>query len=379
VSDPRAGPTPDVHVPDASDAAAALARFAVEGRPAGLAPHRGGLINHSWLATVDAGERRQRFLLQQINRRVFRRPEHVVENMARVTRHLAERIAGEGQPHDEQRVLSLVPTHEGTSHHVDAHGETWRLEPWIEGTRSLERAATEEQAFGTARAFGRYLLELHDLPPPRLHETIPGFHDSPARLVAFERAVGADPLGRAAGCREEILALLRRRALAQVLAERVARGEIPERPVHNDAKIANLLFGAASGEALCVVDLDTTMPGLALHDFGDLARSTVSDSAEDDPDLSHVLARPTFFAAIAEGFVEGAGLTLTALERSLLPTAAAVIVYEQALRFLTDHLEGDGYYRTERPGHNLDRARTQLRLLESLESAEATLRAAVPS
>jgi hypothetical protein len=347
VSDPRADPTPDVHVPDASDAATALAGFAVEGRLAGLVPHRGGLINHSWLATVDTGEGSRRFLLQQINRRVFRRPEHVMENMARVTRHLTARIAGEGQPHDERRVLSVVPTRDGSSHHVDAHGETWRLEPWIEGTRSLERATTEQQAFGTARA--------------------------------FERAVGADPLGRAAGCREEILALLGRRALAPVLAERVARGEIPERPVHNDAKIENLLFDAASGEALCVVDLDTTMPGLALHDFGDLARSTVSDSAEDDPDLSHVLVRPTFFAAIAEGFVEGAGRTLSALERSLLPTAAAVIVYEQALRFLSDHLEGDRYYRTERPGHNLDRARTQLRLLESLESAGRTLRATVAS
>ena len=209
--------------------------------------------------------------------------------MVRVTRHVAARLAREGAPDAGRRVLSFVPTHEGVSHHVDAAGETWRLVPWVEGTRATERASTEAEARETARAFGRFLAHLQDLPGPPLHETILAFHDTPGRLVAFERAVAADRVSRASGCRREIDALLDRRPLASALAEPAARGEIPVRPTHNDAKIANVLFDATTGEGLCVVDLDTVMPGLAPYDFGDLARSTVSDSDEDERDL---VARP---------------------------------------------------------------------------------------
>jgi aminoglycoside phosphotransferase (APT) family kinase protein len=177
-----------------------------------------------------------------------------------------------------------------------------------------------------------------------------------------------------ASCRAEIEALLDRRPLAEALAEPAARGEIPVRPTHNDAKIANVLFDEATGEALCVVDLDTVMPGLSLHDFGDLARSAVSDSEEDERDLSRVSVRVPVFAALARGFVEGAGDALSPAERALLVAGAEVIVYEQALRFLGDHLDGDRYYRTTRRGHNLDRARTQIRLLQGLEAAGLQLR-----
>jgi aminoglycoside phosphotransferase (APT) family kinase protein len=246
--------------------------------------------------------------------------------------------------------------------------------PWIEGTRPIERAATEAEARATARAFGRFLAQLLDLPGPPLHETIAAFHDTPARLAAFERAVAADRVGRAASCRAEIDALLERRAVASALAVPAARGEIPVRPTHNDAKIANVLFDRATGDALCVVDLDTVMPGLSLHDFGDLARSGISDSAEDERDLSRVVVRVPFFEALARGFVEGAGEALSPAERSLLATGAEVIVYEQAIRFLGDHLDGDRYYRTTRPGHNLDRARNQIRLLEGLEAKGPELR-----
>jgi aminoglycoside phosphotransferase (APT) family kinase protein len=345
-----------------------LQRFALPGALVSLERHAGGLINHSWVATVDAAGGGRRFLLQQINRYVFRRPEQVMENMRRITRQVADRLAREGANDAARRVLTLLPTREGGSHHVDDEGEVWRVVGWIEGTRSVERATTEAEARETARAFGRFLRQLEDLPGPPLHETIPGFHDTPARLEALERAAGADPAGRADGCRPETSALLDRRPLAFALADRVAGGELHERPVHNDAKIANVLFDAVTGEALCVVDLDTTMPGLALHDFGDLARSTVSDSAEDERDLSRVGVRPPVFEALAGGFMEGAGDSLPPAERSLLAVGACVITYEQALRFLTDHLDGDRYYRVTRPGHNLDRTRAQLRLLESLEA-----------
>jgi aminoglycoside phosphotransferase (APT) family kinase protein len=367
--------TPDGRRPPTrDDAVAVLSRFAVPGELLALEPHTSGHINHSWLARFEASGGPRRYLLQQINRHVFHHPEEVMENMARVTRHVALHLAREGVSDAGRRILSLVPTREGRPHHQDAAGETWRLVPWVEGTRSTERAATEGEARETARAFGRFLAQLQDLPGPPLHETIVAFHDTPSRLVAFERAVAADRVARASSCRSEIDALLERRGLASALADPAARGAIPVRPTHNDAKIANVLFDETTGEALCVVDLDTVMPGLSLYDFGDLARSGVSDSDEDERDLSRVAVRVPVFEALARGFAEGAGDALSPVERSLLVTGAEVIVYEQAIRFLGDYLDGDRYYRTTRPAHNLDRTRSQLRLLESLEATGSELR-----
>jgi len=348
--------------------------FAVEGRLVSLESQPGGHINDSWVAVWDGAGGQRRFLLQHINRFVFRKPEQVMQNMVRLTGHLAAHVARESLTEPERRVLSFVRTRDGATHHGEPDGEVWRLLPWVEGTRSTERAETAEEAGAAARAFGRFLLQLADLPDPPLHETIPGFHDTPARLAALERAVSADTAGRVRDAGPEIEALLDRRRLGQSLDDRVAAGELTLRPTHNDAKIANVLFDTETGEPLCVVDLDTVMPGLALHDFGDMVRSMVCDAAEDEPDPSRVSARVPVFEALAQGFAEAAGPSLSRLERSLLPTGALVITLEQAARFLTDHLEGDPYYRVTRPGHNLDRARTQLRLVESLESHDAELR-----
>jgi Ser/Thr protein kinase RdoA (MazF antagonist) len=359
--------------PSRDDARDALARFAAEGRLVALEPHAAGLINHSWLASLASHGATRRYLLQQINRRVFRRPEQVLENMLRVTRHLAARLAGEAGPDLSRRVLALVPTLEGAPGHVDARGETWRLLPWIEGARAEERAATQADARETARAFGAFARQLADLGPPALHATIPGFHDTQARVGALEAAVARDEASRAREVRREIDALLERRALAAVLD---AAG-VPPRPVHNDAKVANVLFDARAGGALAVVDLDTTMPGLVAHDFGDLVRTAVSDSAEDERDLARIGVRMPVFAALAEGYLAGIAPRLTADERAQLVPGARAIVYEQAIRFLADHLNGDTYYRISRPGHNLDRARAQLSLLLSLEAASPGLEAVV--
>jgi hypothetical protein len=341
--------------------------FPVEGRLASLEPQPGGHINDSWMAVWDGPRDRRRFLLQHVNRFVFRRPEELMENMVRLTRHVATRLSRESAPEPERRVLRLVPTREGSSYHREPDGEVWRLLVWIEGTRSTEQAESPAQAGAAAAAFGRFLRQIADLPGPPLHETIPRFHDTPARLAALEGAVKADSVGRVAEARPEVEAILDRRPLGRSLADRVAHGELTPRPTHNDAKIANVLFDAASGEPLCVVDLDTVMPGLPLHDFGDMVRSMVSDVAEDEPDPSRVEVRVPVFEALARGFAEAAGASLSPLERSLLPTGALVITLEQATRFLVDHLEGDLYYRISRPGHNLDRARVQLRLVEALE------------
>jgi len=359
--------------PSQDDARAALSHFATSGTLAALEPHTSGLINHSWLASLASAGSLRCYLLQQINRHVFRRPADVLENMQRITSHLSRRLAREGAPDATRRVLSLVPTRDGAAGHVDGRGETWRLVPWIEGTRCVERAATPADARETARAFGHFVRRLADLPPPALHATIPAFHDTRARLRSLEGVIGEDPAGRVAACREEIEALLDRRPLAAALDGPAEAGGIPARPVHNDAKIANVLFDVATGEALAVVDLDTTMPGLAAHDFGDLVRSSVSDSEEDERDLARVRVRRPVFAALASGYLAGIGDALTPGERAQLVTGAHVIVFEQAVRFLADHLDGDRYYRIARPGHNLDRARAQLRLVAALESASPEL------
>ena len=355
--------------------AAILGRFAVDGEIEALAPHGGGLINDSWAAALRTAAGTEHVLLQRINRHVFRRPGDVMENMVRVTRHVEARLEREGVADLARRVLRLVPARDGAPQVVDAHGETWRLVPWIGGTRCAQRAATADEARATALAFGRFLRQLQDLPGPRLHATIPDFHDTPVRLAAFERTLAEDRASRRDGCRPEIEAVLDRRALADALALPARDRLLPERPVHNDAKIANVLFDSGSGEALCVVDLDTVMPGLSAHDFGDLARTTLSDSDEDERDLTRVAVRRPFFAALARGFLDGAGDALSAAERAHLAIGALVITYEQALRFLADHLDGDRYYRIARPGHNLERARAQLALVGSLEHERNALEA----
>lgn len=358
-------------------ARAILAAFEVEGTLSALSSHDGGHINESWVARF-AGERGEtRFLLQHINRFVFHEPARLMENMVRVTRHVAAHLARNATPDPGRRVLALVPTRGGSTHHTEPDGEVWRLMPFIEGTRSREVAGTAAEAEAAARAFGLFLRQLADLPQPPLHETIPRFHDTPWRLRALEAAVAGDPEGRVEPARREIAALLDRRPLGRALVALADDDPSLVRTVHNDAKVSNVLFDEVTDEPLCVVDLDTVMPGLALHDFGDLVRSTVSDSAEDEQDLGRVRVRLPVFAGLARGFVSGAGDVLRPIERAHLLKAATVIVLEQAVRFLTDHLEGDRYYRIGHPGHNLDRARTQLRLLESLEEHAPELRRAV--
>lgn len=338
------------------------AQFAVNGNVISVEPFAGpgGHINASYVVTCRAaGGRAERFFLQRLNAHVFPNLAALMENVARVTRHL-------GGP------LRLVPTVAGQASFRDEQGDVWRLYNFIEGAvpRTVATAVDAERAAG---AFGAFQRALADLPGPRLHETIPRFHDTPRRLEAFECAVDRDQARRAASVQPEIAAIRGHAALAGVLMQAAATGAVPERIVHNDAKLANVLFDAASGDALCVVDLDTVMPGLGLYDFGDLVRSMATRAAEDERDLARVQLEPELFASIATGYVNGMREFLTPAEKELLVSAAQVIVFEQALRFLADHLEGDRYYRIERSGHNLDRCRTQLALLAALRAQEREL------
>lgn len=349
------------------------ANFALPGEVEVAEPFGPGHINESWLIVARDGSRRARYLLQRINEHVFPRPALVMENIVGVTAHLAEVLEREGVAEAERRTLTLVPARDGSWYFVDEKVGYWRLFHFIERAVARECAADAREAYRAARAFGEFQRRLGDYRGPPLHETIPRFHHTPDRLAALERAIEADSHQRCAAARPEIDLAMSHRSLASLLLDHHSRGAIPERIVHNDAKVSNVLFDAITGEALCVVDLDTVMPGLALYDFGDMARSMVTLAAEDETDLALVTVQLDMFEAIARGYLDGARALLSSAERGLLVAAARVITYEQGLRFLTDFLSGDHYYRTDRPAHNLDRCRTQFALLEGLTRAESEL------
>jgi Ser/Thr protein kinase RdoA (MazF antagonist) len=351
------------------------AQFALAGQIVGTRPLAGGHINDSYRVDVRVRETKavRSYLLQCVNAHVFPRPDLVMENVSRVTRHIAARIDAADPPDRERRVLTLVPTHRGHDWHTEPDGACWRTFAFIPGAVVRERAQGPRDAYAGGRAFGEFLRLLADYDGLPLHETIPDFHDTAAHFARLEAAIGADPCARAATAGAEIVGVLAERSLAAVLPPLLASGAVPPRIVHNDAKLANVLLDERTGEALCVVDLDTVMRGSALHDFGDMVRSMTSPTAEDEDDRSRVGVRLPMFEAIVRGYLGAAGALLTAAERELLGLAGRLITLEQAVRFLTDHLVGDRYYRIERPGQNLARCRTQLALLHSLTLHAAEL------
>jgi aminoglycoside phosphotransferase (APT) family kinase protein len=249
---------------------------------------------------------------------------------------------------------------------VDAEGGYWRAYRFIEGARAYDTVESSQQAYQAARAFGEFQKMLVDLPAPRLRDTIPDFHNTPKRFVAFEQAVAADESNRAVNARAEIEFAFAHQPMVGVLLE----ANLPERITHNDTKFNNVLLDNATGEGLCVIDLDTVMPGLALYDFGDMVRTTTSPAMEDEQDLSQVTMQFPMFEALARGYLSSAGCFLTKEEKTHLAFAGKLITFEQGIRFLTDYLAGDRYYKVHRDRQNLDRCRTQFKLVESIEQQE---------
>jgi len=348
-----------------------LARFVLADGAAGAVPHPGGHINDSWLVTVDHPGQAGRWLLQRINGSVFPDPPAVMENITRVTGHLARALEAEGRSDAGRRVLSPVPARDGGTFVRDDRGDCWRLYRFIEGARSVLSVSSPADAEAGGRAYGEFQRRLVDLPGPRLHETIAAFHDTPRRFADLEVAVAADAHHRAAAARDEISYALGHRDTAGVLLEARRQGRVPERVVHNDAKISNVLFDRESGEGLCVVDLDTVMPGLSLFDFGDMVRTMTSRADEDDPyagGVDHEL-----FRSLAGGYLLEMGPLLTAGERELLVVSGQLITLEIGVRFLTDFLCGDTYFRTGHPEQNLMRCRAQFAHHRSLSGAATEL------
>lgn len=323
-----------------------------------------GHINDTFLAEFDGAPA---VVLQRVNRRVFTDAEGVMANIERLDAHLAARVQDEG------RMPRLVRTREGRSYWTDAEGGLWRAFTHVPHSETKDVVARPWDAYQAARAFGAFQYLVSDLPGGPLAETLPGFHDTPRRLAALEAAAKADAAGRLATARSELEWALERRAWAGLLEDAARRGEVSAHVAHNDTKINNVLFDVRTNEALCVIDFDTVMPGLMLYDFGDFTRTSVSPAPEDETDLDKVEVRLDVFEALAQGWREGSGGLVTPAERALLPVCGRVISYELGLRFLTDHLEGDRYFKVHRPGHNLDRARCQFRLAEELARREPDL------
>jgi len=350
-----------------TELSAVVSAFQLDGEFVGGAPYGSGHINDSYCVECRAERGVVRSLLQRINGRVFKDPLSLMENVQRVTAHLAERVYGEADA--ERRVLRLIPARDGRGWHVDGAGDVWRAYRFIEGARTYDAVRSVKQAFEAAKAFGRFQKMLVDLPAPRLHDTIPDFHNTAKRYVTLERAIAEDAAGRAPLVKDEIDFARARAPIASVLQE----AGLPERITHNDTKFNNVMLDDVTGEGICVVDLDTVMPGLVLHDFGDMVRTTTSPAEEDERDLSKVTMQFWMFEALLRGYLSTAGEFLTREEKELLVVASKVIVFEQGIRFLTDHLNGDTYYKVHREGHNLDRCRTQFTLLESIENQEPAM------
>ncbi|MFO1078540.1 MAG: aminoglycoside phosphotransferase family protein [Planctomycetota bacterium] len=357
--------------PSIDDVRDAIRQFAIAGELAEVSPLRRGHIHDTFVSTWERPGGSTRFLHQRMNDRVFQDIPAVMHNIETVSRHLRRKMAGATML-DGFHVLDLVPTREHKSYLVCDSGR-WRTYNFIENTRSQDHCQSPAQAFEAARAFGWFQAQLADLDPGNLRETLPHFFSTPHRLQQFEDALAEDPLDRAAACMPEIRFAQTRHAMAFVIDRLLQRGEIPTRTVHGDTKLNNVLFCTSTGHARCIVDLDTCMPGYALYDFGDLVRFTAATSDEDERDLAKVGTDLSLYRALVDGYLAGTRGALSPREIELMPFAARLVTYTIGLRFLTDHLAGDVYFKVHREGHNLDRARVQFRMVEKMEQNEAAM------
>jgi len=344
-----------------------LQHFELTGHVDGAAPHGSGHINDTWLIRVNHFDSRKRYVLQRVNNLVFPDPLAVMENIDRIARHMQSlpetRFAGQLV---DQPVFAPIPSRDGEPCWQDAGGNTWRLWPYIYGASTVDSVQSAAQAREAARAFGMFQGLLQDLPGPPLKETIAGFHDTVARFAHFRSALEEDSHDRARDCPAEIEFAFQCEPFVQAFCELTDTGVLPARIAHNDAKINNVMLNDETGAAVCVIDLDTVMPGLSLHDFGDLVRTMTTSAAEDQSSDNEVALRLDYYEAVADGYLESARTFLTGDEIQNMPAAGRILTFETGLRFLTDHLTGDQYFRISRDNHNLDRCKTQFALVRSI-------------
>ncbi|MEN8772918.1 MAG: aminoglycoside phosphotransferase family protein [Akkermansiaceae bacterium] len=346
------------------------AQFAIDGTFVEGEEVESGHINTTYLASYqDAEGEISRYILQRINENVFPQPLVVMRNIERVTNHINRKVFRKKRDFGGQ-TLSLYPGRDGKNCVSGSAGGVWRCYNFIEGCRTYDVVENTRQAYQAAKAFGAFQDLVSDLSVDVVDVTIPGFHDTPARYAKLMEVIKKDSCDRVKDVAEEIDFITSRESITGVLLEHLKAGRLTERVTHNDTKLNNVMIDEETDEAVCVIDLDTVMPGLALYDFGDLIRGATSPVAEDEIDFSKVEMRLPMFEAIVEGYLETARNFLTPLEIDLLPFSAKLISLETGIRFLTDHLDGDKYFKVHRDNHNLDRCRTQLALVKSIEDQE---------
>ena len=325
-----------------------------------------GHINDTYRLTYETPQGTKRYILQRMSKSIFKKPVELMENVSGVTAWLRKKIIENGGD-PERETLTLVKSNDGLPYFVDSTGEYWRVYLFIEGATCYDAVKDDNYFYQSAVAFGHFQRLLADYPAETLHETIKDFHNTPDRLEKFKKAVAEDICGRAASVQKEIDFILEREELTHALYDLQLDGRLPLRVTHNDTKLNNIMIDDETGKAICVIDLDTVMPGLTANDFGDSIRFGASTALEDEQDLSKVSCDLHLFDVYTRGFIEGCGGALTDLEIDMLPMGAILMTFENGIRFLTDHLEGDHYYHIHREGHNLDRCRTQLTLVKDMQ------------
>lgn len=340
--------------------------FDLPGSVTNGAPYGNGHINDTY--RVEAGH--CQFIFQRVNHHIFQDVPQLMTNIQRVTDHLRLKVPTLPR-HLCQQVLTLIPTREGTCYFVDPQHNYWRVYEFLKNTETLELVDTPDRAGEGARAFATFQAMLMDMPASDLHETIPDFHHTPKRLENLKEAASEDTHARLANLQEDLDFVLQREALTATLTNQMKTGRLPVRITHNDTKINNIRFDCGSGKGHAVIDLDTVMPGLVHYDFGDLIRTCCFEGEEDASDIASVRLRPDVLAAVIKGFIKGGISFLTREEVASLSVAGKLICLEIGIRFLTDYLQGDTYFKTSRPKHNLDRARIQFQRVKVLEKEDA--------
>lgn len=354
----------------------AIEQFAFEGEVEECIPYGSGHINDTYRVTFVKDQISKHYILQRMNKSIFTKPVELMENISGVTSWLKKKILERGGD-IERETLNIIPAIDGKSYYIDSEGEYWRAYNFIENATSFDAVEKEDDFYQSAVAFGRFQGLLSDYPAETLHETIKDFHNTAVRFQTFLQAVKADVCKRADSVKEEIQFVLDREALAHTLCDMQKEGKLPLRVTHNDTKLNNIMIDDNTGKAICVIDLDTVMPGLSVNDFGDSIRFGANTGAEDEKDLSKVSCDLHLYELYVKGYIEGCAGALTDTETEMLPMGAILMTFECGMRFLTDYLEGDHYFKVHREGHNLDRCRTQFKLVKDMEEKMPQMKAIV--
>ena len=350
------------------DLSTIVRHFQLEGEFLDAEPIPSGHINDSYAARSKRSDGRvHRYLLQRINQHVFESPEKLMQNIEGITTHLQSKIlAAGGDP--ERETLNIIPTLGGKRLYRRHDGQCWRAAIFIEGAQTYDCVQDLGHVYNVAQAFGRFQRLLSDFPDAQLHHTIPDFHHTPKRFSALVQAVQRDVMNRAHSVRDEIEFVEQRADETSILVSLLENGLLPQRVTHNDTKFNNVMIDDETGQGICVIDLDTVMPGLSLYDFGDAVRSGANTAAEDEPDLAQVTMDLDIFGRFVAGYLDATRGFLTPLEIDYLAFSAKLMTLECGMRFLTDHLNGDLYFRIQRENHNLDRCRTQFKMVREIEA-----------